>query len=196
MTPIALPLPSSTRASRQSVGGTPPPVRVLSAVLQSPLGPVLASAVDRGIVRVWFADEDQAAAQESSNECSASRGHLDALKREIDAYFAGRLREFTVPLAPRGTPFQQQVWDRLVAIPYGQTRSYSDIAGEVDNPLAVRAVGAANGANPIAILIPCHRVVAADGSLWGYGGGLWRKQALLDLERVGAPLFDQSSIGE
>ena len=101
---------------------------------------------------------------------------------QLTAYFDGELREFDLPLAPRGTDFQRRVWDAVSAIPYGATASYSEIAAEVCTPAACRAVGAANGRNPLAIVVPCHRVIGAAGALTGYGGGLDRKRALLDLE--------------
>ena len=110
-------------------------------------------------------------------------GHLQTLRRELDDYFAGRLREFSVPLAYPGTPFEVRVWDALRGIPYGATRSYLDVARSLGDPGAVRAVGQANGRNPLAIVIPCHRVINAGGSLGGYGGGPWRKQRLLSLEQ-------------
>ena len=103
-------------------------------------------------------------------------------RRQLGAYFAGELTAFDLPLAPRGTPFQKRVWEALRSIPYGRTASYRDIAVLVGNPAAVRAVGAANGRNPISIIVPCHRVIGADGSLTGYGGGMERKRWLLDLE--------------
>ncbi|MDX7856878.1 methylated-DNA--[protein]-cysteine S-methyltransferase [Aeromonas caviae] len=102
---------------------------------------------------------------------------------EFRDYFAGRLQRFTLPLAPRGTTFQQAVWQALCDIPYGETRSYGDIARAIGKPNAVRAVGAANGRNPLSIIIPCHRVIGQNGSLTGYAGGLPIKQALLTLER-------------
>jgi AraC family transcriptional regulator of adaptative response/methylated-DNA-[protein]-cysteine methyltransferase len=112
-----------------------------------------------------------------------SNDHLKQLETELDDYFAGTLREFTVPLLYPGTPFQQRVWQELLAIPYGETRSYQQLATAVGSPKAVRAVGRTNGLNRIAIVIPCHRVINKDGSLCGYGGGLRRKQFLLELER-------------
>lgn len=112
-------------------------------------------------------------------------------RRELAEYFAGERRTFSVPLAPRGTPFQQAAWAALLAIPHGQTRSYSEQASAMGRPTATRAVGAANGRNPIAIIIPCHRVVGRDGSLTGYAGGVDRKTWLLGLE-VGR-ISDQSS---
>ena len=101
---------------------------------------------------------------------------------EFEAYFAGRLQRFTLPLAARGTAFQQAVWRALCDIPYGETRSYGDIARAIGKPSAVRAVGAANGRNPLSIIVPCHRVIGENGSLTGYAGGLPIKQALLALE--------------
>ena len=105
-------------------------------------------------------------------------------ERELAEYFGGRRHVFDLPLAPSGTPFQLAVWRALCDIPYGQTRSYKEIAQAVGNPKACRAVGMANNRNPIPILIPCHRVVGADGTLVGYGGGLWIKRRLLSLENV------------
>jgi O-6-methylguanine DNA methyltransferase len=106
----------------------------------------------------------------------------DAIARELAEYFGGRLRAFSTPLEPCGTDFQRRVWDRLQAIPFGETRTYAQLATEIGSPNAVRAVGRANGMNALAVVVPCHRVVGSDGRLVGYGGGLWRKQRLLDLE--------------
>jgi methylated-DNA-[protein]-cysteine S-methyltransferase len=110
---------------------------------------------------------------------------------QLEAYFAGALRRFDLPLAPEGTPFQREVWSALTAIPYGETVSYGELARRLGRPAASRAVGAANGQNPIPIVIPCHRVIGADGSLTGFGGGLAIKRRLLDLEAgvSGASLF-------
>ncbi len=102
--------------------------------------------------------------------------------RQLDEYFAGDRRTFDLPLAPRGTPFQEKVWAALRELPWGETASYAEIARRVGSPRGMRAVGGANGRNPIAILIPCHRVIAADGTLGGYGGGVERKRFLLELE--------------
>jgi AraC family transcriptional regulator of adaptative response/methylated-DNA-[protein]-cysteine methyltransferase len=109
--------------------------------------------------------------------------HFDALQRELAEYFHGERREFTVPVLAPGSPFQRKVWSGLRAIPFGRTRSYGEQAGALGLPAAVRAVARANGANRISIIIPCHRVIGGDGKLVGYGGGLWRKKFLLDLER-------------
>ena len=108
---------------------------------------------------------------------------------QLRAYFAGSLARFELRLAPRGTPFQRGVWDALTEIPYGTTTSYGALAARIGRPGASRAVGAANGRNPLPVVIPCHRVIGADGTLTGYGGGLERKQALLGLERAQRPLF-------
>lgn len=107
-------------------------------------------------------------------------------REQLHAYFAGELQEFSLPLAPAGTPFQQSVWTALRSIPYGETRSYLDIANAVGKPSACRAVGAANGANPLPIVVPCHRVIGANGTLTGFGGGIEVKRRLLALEGAGA----------
>src|SRR6185436_13964751 len=107
---------------------------------------------------------------------------LDWAERELGEYLRGERQTFTVPLRPQGTPFQESVWNALLAIPYGAQRSYADIARVIGSPKAVRAVGTANGRNPIAIIVPCHRVIASDGTLGGYGGGLPAKEWLLKLE--------------
>jgi methylated-DNA-[protein]-cysteine S-methyltransferase len=113
---------------------------------------------------------------------------LEPARRQLAEYFAGERRDFELPLRPEGAPFQLRVWDKLKAIPYGETVSYGEIARELGNPTASRAVGAANGRNPIAIIVPCHRVIGSTGSLTGYAGGLDQKRALLDLEAGRAAL--------
>jgi len=112
----------------------------------------------------------------------AATDHLAHLARELDEYFAGKLSRFETPLVIAGTPFQRRVWNALLAIPYGETRSYEDLAHTIGSEHGQRAVGHANGENRIAIVIPCHRVVNKNGQLGGYGGGLWRKEFLLELE--------------
>ncbi len=109
---------------------------------------------------------------------------LDKARQELDAYFAGQLREFTLPLDLHGTPFQRSVWEALRRIGYGETQSYADVARAVGRPNALRAVGNANGANPVAVVVPCHRVINADGGLGGYGGGPEAKRRLLALEKA------------
>jgi len=108
---------------------------------------------------------------------------LKDVRKELDRYFAGTLKKFSTKLAFNGTPFQHEVWNELTRIPYGETISYMELANRIDNPKAVRAVGMANGANPIAIIVPCHRVIGSNGSLTGFGGGLPNKRALLELEK-------------
>jgi AraC family transcriptional regulator of adaptative response/methylated-DNA-[protein]-cysteine methyltransferase len=110
-------------------------------------------------------------------------GLLDQLRKELEEYFAAQRRNFDVRLAPQGTPFQEKVWRELRRIPYGETISYDELAGRIGQPTAHRAVARANGQNRICILIPCHRVIGKDGRLSGYGGGVWRKRLLLELER-------------
>lgn len=114
---------------------------------------------------------------------------FSAVVTELEEYFAGERTTFDVPLAPRGTPFQLACWAALQQIPYGQTRSYGEIAADLGQPGAARAVGLANNRNPISIIVPCHRVIGADGSLTGYGGGTATKRYLLDLEQRGSTLF-------
>jgi methylated-DNA-[protein]-cysteine S-methyltransferase len=114
---------------------------------------------------------------------------LDQARRELDLYFGGKLTAFGVATAARGTAFQLRVWEALKRIPYGATRTYGDQAAAIGQPKAVRAVGLANGRNPISIIVPCHRVIGANGALTGFGGGIRRKQFLLDLERGGAGLL-------
>jgi methylated-DNA-[protein]-cysteine S-methyltransferase len=144
-------------------------------------------AVETPIGTLWLAGNERGLTQVAFGRAPADRpprGLASAARAQLDAYFAGELEGFDLPLNPAGTPFQRSVWDAVAAIPYGTTASYSEIAAAVGRPSACRAVGAANGRNPLAIVVPCHRVVGAAGGLTGYGGGLERKRALLDLERA------------
>jgi methylated-DNA-[protein]-cysteine S-methyltransferase len=154
--------------------------------MASPLGPILLVADDAGLVRLYM-DADEVAEADLGE--AVETPVLARARDQLDAYFAGALRVFDVPLAPSGTAFQQRVWAALREIPYGATVSYKDIAERIGNPKAVRAVGLANGANPIGIIVPCHRVIGSSGKLTGYAGGLWRKERLLALERGEAALF-------
>ena len=163
---------------------------VLLSWLPSPLGPLVAGATDEGICLLEFTDRRMLEAQFATVRrllgvpvVPGSHGHLETLQDELARYFAGTLRTFTVPLVFPGSLFQRQVWEQLLRVPYGETRSYQDLAAAVGNAAAVRAAGRANGMNRIAILIPCHRIVNKSGALGGYGGGLRRKQYLLELER-------------
>ena len=171
----------------QARGGEP--VHAIS--FESPLGSLVAAAVDDGVCLLEFGDIARIEAQAPRLRrwfqgpiVAGPHPHLNQLRHELEEYFAGQRREFAVPLVVRGAPFELGVWAALQQIPFGDTRSYADIARAVDNPKAVRAVGSANGRNRLAIVIPCHRVVNADGRLGGYGGGLWRKTRLLELEGV------------
>jgi AraC family transcriptional regulator of adaptative response/methylated-DNA-[protein]-cysteine methyltransferase len=157
---------------------------------ESPLGPLLVGATEEGLCLLEFTDrraiEAQLTTLRNRLETSIVPGnnrHTRQVKDELARYFDGQLTVFETPLVFPGSPFQRAVWEQLLRIPYGETCSYEDVAVSVGSPRAVRAVGRANGQNRIAIVIPCHRVVNKGGQLGGYGGGLWRKQFLLDLER-------------
>jgi AraC family transcriptional regulator of adaptative response/methylated-DNA-[protein]-cysteine methyltransferase len=165
-------------------------------IIESPVGPLVAAAVPDGLCLLEFSVPDRLHTQMQGIRrwfgCEAAEGdspHLALVREELRAYFAGALTQFTVPVVTPGTPFQQRVWSELQRIPYGQTRSYEEIAHAVGRGSAPRAVGQANGMNRIAIVIPCHRVVNKDGKLGGYGGELWRKDVLLRLEGARLPLF-------
>ena len=162
----------------------------MTAMLESPLGPLLAGASDEGICLLEYTDrrmlEKNLATMRQRFACAVVPGEqkwLTQLRGELAGYFAGQRREFAVPLAPRGTSFQEKVWHELRRIPYRDAISYDELARRIGQPTAQRAVARANGMNRICILIPCHRVIGKDGSLTGYGGGLWRKRLLLALER-------------
>lgn len=158
-------------------------------VIDSPVGPLTLVARD-GVLSGLYMSLQRHRPQEEVFGSSDPAG-FEAVTEQLRGYFAGELTEFDLTLAPEGTPFQQRVWRALREIPYGETESYGGLAARIGAPGAARAVGLANGRNPISIVVPCHRVVGASGSLTGYGGGLERKQQLLDLERrvVGAALF-------
>ena len=158
--------------------------------LVTPLGPVLAGTTDSGICLLEFVDRrmletqlDRVQRRLNAQFVPGRNACTDLVERQLTEYFNGQRSAFTVPLHLGGTPFQEQVWKGLQAIPYGETRSYAAQAIAMGRPTAVRAVARANGDNRISIIVPCHRVVGSDGSLTGYGGGLWRKRYLLDLER-------------
>lgn len=149
----------------------------------SPLGILQLAASDSGLCSVLFTYGDTV--QPANDAPPPANSILAATIQQLDAYFHAGRRDFDLPLTPAGTAFQQQVWQQLLTIPFGKTSTYSAIARQLNNPLSVRAVGTANGQNPIAIIIPCHRVIGADGSLTGYAGGLDRKAFLLKLEGSG-----------
>ncbi|WDL94113.1 methylated-DNA--[protein]-cysteine S-methyltransferase [Bacillus sp. HNR-4] len=145
------------------------------AYYESELGLLEIKANDKGITSVIFVDERQ---EERTNEM------IDQCINELEEYFKGKRKEFTVPLSAEGTSFQKNVWDALYTIPYGVSASYLDIAEKVGNTKAVRAIGGANSRNPISIIVPCHRVIGKSGKLVGYAGGLWRKEWLLKHEGI------------
>jgi AraC family transcriptional regulator of adaptative response/methylated-DNA-[protein]-cysteine methyltransferase len=165
--------------------------------MASPVGPLLLGAAQDTVVLVEYSDPDRLQIQAERLRKQFARPFVHApehsllgeLRRQLEEYFAGQRRDFQLPLRYEGSSFQERVWSALRQIPYGETCSYGALARQLGDPKATRAVGAANGANPIAIVIPCHRVVNAGGELGGYGGGLWRKQFLLDLEQGQQRLF-------
>jgi O-6-methylguanine DNA methyltransferase len=158
--------------------------------IESPVGPLLAGATREAVVLLEFSDrkilEEQLQVLRKRFAMAIAPGsnpRLAELRRQLGEYFAGQRRDFALPLCYPGTAFQEKVWNLLLRIPYGETWSYRELAQQAGDAKACRAVGTANGMNRIAIVIPCHRVVNSNGALGGYGGGLWRKQILLDLER-------------
>lgn len=160
--------------------------------MNSPVGRLLLVARSGGLTHVLFLDRPGGSPPEkrrpAGDDTPAAARILDEAKRQLGEYFTGGRRVFDLPLAPAGTAFQMAVWRGLREIPFGETRSYGDIARRIGRPKAVRAVGAANGANPISIIVPCHRVIGRDGRLTGFGGGLANKRILLELE--GATVVD------
>ncbi len=152
------------------------------AYLETPIGALLIAGDEESVRRIDFPKHGKAGAPERG-WIESPRGPVGEAVEQLREYFAGHRAEFDLPLAPQGTAFQRTVWYRLREIPYGETISYGELAKRVGNPKASRAVGAANGKNPIPIVIPCHRVIGANGKLTGFGGGLPAKEALLALER-------------
>ena len=149
--------------------------------MDSPVGKLRLIASDEALVGVWF-EQGRDAARGAAGLTRKSTPILTRARAQLEEYFAGKRRNFDLPLEPRGTEFQRRVWRRLSQIAYGDTTTYGALAHELGNPKGSRAVGLANGSNPIPIVIPCHRVIGADGSLTGFGGGLATKAALLELE--------------
>ncbi|MFC8101046.1 methylated-DNA--[protein]-cysteine S-methyltransferase [Streptomyces sp. NPDC057363] len=159
-------------------------------VIDSPYGALTLVAEDGVLCGLYMTDQRYRPPEESFG--AADDGPFAEAEDQLTAYFAGELKDFTIALRLNGTPFQRTVWDQLRRIPYGETRTYGELADALGNPAASRAVGLANGRNPVGIIVPCHRVIGASGGLTGYGGGLERKQRLLDFERGTAgpqPLF-------
>ncbi|MFQ1700900.1 bifunctional transcriptional activator/DNA repair enzyme AdaA [Loktanella agnita] len=187
--------PSAFRAAFARLIGLAPGHFKADALLRAdyidtPLGQMIAICDKRALHLLEFADR-KALPKELQRLHQAAKGQIgigrfdttDQVERELSAFFAGDSDRFTTPLVLHGSPFTRQVWTALQTIPAGETRSYSEIARQIDAPTATRAVARANGANQIALIIPCHRVIGADGALTGYGGGLWRKQRLIDIEK-------------
>jgi methylated-DNA-[protein]-cysteine S-methyltransferase len=154
---------------------------MLHAYMDSPVGPLLLMADDDGLHLIEFENPRHPVAR-GDDWSAGDNAVLRETRMQLDEYFAGTRRDFDLPLAPRGTKFQRDVWQALRRIPYGETISYAQLATRIGKPSAMRAVGAANGRNPLPIVVPCHRVIGADGSLTGFGGGLPTKQFLLQLE--------------
>lgn len=149
--------------------------------IESPVGPLLVAADDAGLRLIEFPGPRHPVAL-GEDWRAGDHPVLRRAQAQLDEYFAGERRGFDLPLAPQGTPFQREVWFALAGIPHGETISYAELARRVQRPSATRAVGAANGRNPLPIVLPCHRVIGADGSLTGFGGGLPTKRFLLELE--------------
>lgn len=166
-------------------------MKILYSTYDSPIDLLFLSATDKGLCRLDFATQSEQVTVASadnftpeSTACLQEKSIIEQVKNQLDEYFAGTRKSFDVEIDYQsGTEFQRLVWDALRTIPYGETVSYSALARQVGRPKAARAIGGANNKNPIAIFNPCHRVIGADGSLVGFAGELWRKQALLDLEK-------------
>jgi len=152
------------------------------AKIDSPIGPLNLAVSEIGMVALEFDRRLFPPTKDKKTSWKSAPDEVEPYARELNEYFAGKRRNFTFSLDLRGTPFQLQCWRVLIAIPYGETRTYADIARAVRKPQAFRAVGMANNRNPIAVVVPCHRVIASDGPLCGYGGGLDIKRRLLELE--------------
>ena len=162
---------------------------IATTTIKTPFGELLAGATDKGICLLEFTDTDRVEMQLprlekgfSAEIKMADSPYFSQLKDELAAYFSGELKRFKVPLDIKGTPFQEEAWQALLKIPYGETRSYLEQAEKINRPKAFRAVASANRNNRISIIIPCHRVIAKNGTLAGYGGGLDRKKYLINLE--------------
>ena len=173
---------------------------LIATMIETPLCPMRAATTDQGICLLEMGSPERRTRETNELESAfdekmieGAHPLLDQLAGELNAYFTGDLQQFSVPLDTPGTDWQQRVWNELVQIPFGETVSYGELATRLGNPGGSRAVGLANGKNRVSIVIPCHRVIASDGTLHGYGGGITRKRWLLDHEQVhaGAGLFVQ-----
>ncbi len=160
-----------------------------TTLIDSPVGPLFVAASDEGLRAIEFR-ENKHPVKRDGDWREGDNAVLRKVHKQLDEYFAGKRRAFDLPLSPTGTEFQRKVWTTLATIPYGETISYAQLAARIGKPSAMRAVGAANGRNPLPIVLPCHRVIGADGSLTGFGGGLPTKQFLLKLEGALPAGFD------
>jgi methylated-DNA-[protein]-cysteine S-methyltransferase len=160
--------------------------------MRSPVGELTLIASNRGLAAVLWEGDDPKRVRLEPQMDDPDNAILIEAERQLKSYFDGTLQEFSAPLDFVGTDFQRSVWKALLTIPFGQTRTYTEIAKQIGRPTAARAVGAASGKNPISIMAPCHRVVGADGGLTGFAGGIETKQLLLDLERDGSALIGRS----
>jgi methylated-DNA-[protein]-cysteine S-methyltransferase len=165
------------------------PMSLVFKTMASPVGELKLVASDRGLAAILWEDDDPDRVRLGAMIEQSDHPVLVETERQLSAYFAGTLKAFTVPLDFRGTDFQKKVWQALLTIPFGETRSYGEIARQIGQPAASRAVGAANGRNPISIIAPCHRVIGSTGRLTGFAGGLAAKEHLLGLEGAGAMLL-------
>ena len=170
--------------------------KLLISRIKTPFGDLLAGATNKGICLLEFTDTNRIEMQISrlkkayeSTIINGANSYFEILNTQLQDYFLGKLKIFDVPLDIYGTDFQRQVWDALQTIPYGETRSYQEQAIAINKPKAVRAVANANRNNKISIIIPCHRVIGKNGTMTGYGGGIWRKEYLLELEQGVTPLI-------
>jgi methylated-DNA-[protein]-cysteine S-methyltransferase len=154
-----------------------------SKTIDSPVGKLTLVASEKALVAILWENDEPGRVRLGEAVRSEANGVLDRTERQLAEYFAGRRRDFTVPLDLRGTAFQRNVWEALLAIPFGETRRYGELARQLGNSQAARAVGAATGKNPVSIVVPCHRVIGASGELTGFAGGLDAKRRLLMLER-------------
>lgn len=179
---------TSTASTTTTLTAPDPASPVYSAVIESDLGPILLTSDGTNLTGLYLdvSDEVMERLRTAFGVEPTPAAELEIfveVSRQLGEYFSGRRRIFDLPLAPQGTQFQREVWQALTTIPYGRTAGYGELAAEVGRPKAARAVGAANGKNPISIIVPCHRVIGADGSLTGYAWGEAKKSELLDLER-------------
>jgi len=158
-------------------------------IMKSPVGKLKLIASDKGLVAILWENDNPHRVRLSELVEDKRQSILIETERQLNEYFAGKRKEFSLALDMRGTPFQKNVWEALLAIPFGETRSYGQLAKQLGNPRATRAVGVANGRNPLSIVVPCHRVIGSSGKLTGFAGGLETKAHLLELEEKGDTLF-------